>query len=412
MHSDLDRIMTEADLDALLVFGPASHNAAMVYFTGVRHISWGYLLKPRGRPAIHIHHPMEREESSATGLATRSLTEFDQHEILEAAGGDEIEVQSQLLQRIFKEYKIAGRVGVYGKYEIGPGLSILRKLDQALSQVEIVGEANDQSVLMAARLTKSDAEVERIRRMGKITTSVVGDVANFLTALDVRENVLVDREGQPVTIADVKHKINLWLAMRGAENPEGTIFSIGRDAGIPHSGGTDADPIPIGQPIIFDIFPCETGGGYYYDFTRTWSLGYATDEVQATYDDVLEVYQAVSNSILPNTPCAQYQVQTCNIFEAKGHPTVHSSPDTTVGYVHSLAHGLGLDVHEAPVFRSDKAKEDQVLPGMVFSLEPGLYYPERGLGVRIEDTIWMRPDGTLEILADYPKDLVLKLPRM
>jgi Xaa-Pro aminopeptidase len=228
----------------------------------------------------------------------------------------------------------------------------------------------------------------------------------------VRDDLLVDRDGQPVTIGDIKQKINLWLAMRGAENPIGTIFAIGHDAGIPHSAGTDADPIPIGKSIVFDLYPCEVGGGYFYDFTRTWSLGYATDELLSLYEDVVDVYQTVSSSILPNTPCSQYQDQTCDLFEAKGHPTIRSSPKTNEGYVHSLAHGLGLDVHEAPTFRSVESNKDLVTPGMVFTIEPGLYYPERGMGVRIEDTVYMRPDGQVEILVDFPKDLVLKLPRM
>ena len=49
-------------------------------------------------------------------------------------------------------------------------------------------------------------------------------------------------------------------------------------------------------------------------------------------------------------------------------------------------------------------------PGMVFTIEPGLYYPDRGMGVRIEDTVWMKPDGELETLVDFPKDLVIKIP--
>lgn len=412
MKSDLDQLMQDAGIDALLIFGPAHHNAALVYFTDVRHISWGYLLKQRGKPPVHIHHPMEREEAAATGLATRDHSDFDFHKIYEQYGGDEIKVQAELLKRIFIEYKVAGRVAVYGKYELGPGLSTLQHLDKAMPEVEIVGENNASSVLMKARLTKSDAELERIRRMGQITTSVVGDVANFLSALDVREGLLVDRSGQPVRVGDVKQKINLWLAMRGAENPKGTIFSIGREAGIPHSAGTDGNPIPVGQPIVFDIFPCEAGGGYFYDFTRTWSLGYATDEVQALYEDVLDVYQTVSASILPNTPCRQYQDQTCELFEAKGHPTVKSLPTTKEGYVHTLAHGLGLEIHESPLFRSVEANKDLVVPGNVFTIEPGLYYPERGMGVRIEDTVTMGSSGNLEVLVDYPKDLVLQLPRM
>jgi Xaa-Pro aminopeptidase len=48
---------------------------------------------------------------------------------------------------------------------------------------------------------------------------------------------------------------------------------------------------------------------------------------------------------------------------------------------------------------------------MVMTVEPGLYYPERMMGVRLEDTVWMRPDGQVELLADYPLDLVLKVAR-
>ena len=95
------------------------------------------------------------------------------------------------------------------------------------------------------------------------------------------EDMLIGRDGEPVTIGQVKGLINLWLAERGAENPEGTIFAIGRDAAVPHSSGNPSDILRLGQTIVFDIYPCEAGGGYFYDFTRTWCLGYAPDDVQA-----------------------------------------------------------------------------------------------------------------------------------
>jgi Xaa-Pro aminopeptidase len=66
---------------------------------------------------------------------------------------------------------------------------------------------------------------------------------------------------------------------------------------------------------------------------------------------------------------------------------------------------VGLHVHEKPF--SGAGVADRLLPGSIFTSEPGLYYPSRGLGVRIEDTYYVRPDGSFEILADYPKDLVL-----
>jgi Xaa-Pro aminopeptidase len=160
---------------------------------------------------------------------------------------------------------------------------------------------------------------------------------------------------------------------------------------------------------VFDIFPCQTGGGYFHDFTRTWCLGYAPDEVQEVYEDVLDVYETVYAAMVPNTPCRDYQVMACELFEGKGHPTVLNNPQTKEGYVHSLAHGVGLAVHEGPSFSHLESNIDQLLPGSVITHEPGLYYPEREIGVRIEDTVWVRPDGKLEVLAEYPKDLVLKM---
>jgi len=178
---------------------------------------------------------------------------------------------------------------------------------------------------------------------------------------------------------------------------------------VPHSAGADDDLIPIGKPIVFDIYPCEAGGGYFHDFTRTWCLGYAPDEVQQVYEDVLDVFETVYQALKPNTPCRDYQVMTCELFEEKGHPTVLNNPKTKEGYVHSLAHGVGLAVHEGPYFSHVESNKDQLLPGSVITHEPGLYYPDLELGVRIEDTVWVHPDGTLEILAEYSKDLVLKM---
>ena len=85
------------------------------------------------------------------------------------------------------------------------------------------------------------------------------------------------------------------------------------------------------------------------------------------------------------------------------------NPQTEDGYVHSLGHGLGLHVHERPAFSTSANLADRLLPGSVVTIEPGLYYPGRGLGVRLEDTVWVRPDGVIEVLAEYPLDLVLPL---
>jgi Xaa-Pro aminopeptidase len=410
MKTDIDHLMKEADLDALLVFGPAAHNAPMTYFTGLAHLSVGFLLRIRDGKAIHFHNPMEREEAATTGLETKDIyADYNFPALLEQANRDSNMAQALLLEKALAEYEVHGRIGIYGKIEFGHWLRTIDILRSRLPDVEILGEDMLRSVISQARVTKDDSEIERIRAMGRITTAVVGDVAGFLTSHTVKDGYLVNREGERLIIGDVKRKINLWLAMRGAENPKGSIFAVGRDAGIPHSTGTDSDPIPVGQTIVFDIYPCEAGGGYFYDFTRTWCLDHAPDDVLQIYEDVLEVYETVYSAIRPHKPCREYQIQTCELFEANGHPSVLSNPLTTDGYVHSLAHGIGLDVHEAPSFSTKF--EDALMPGSVITVEPGLYYPDRGLGVRIEDTAWMRPDGVLETLVEFPKDLVLKMQR-
>jgi Xaa-Pro aminopeptidase len=402
--------MEENELDALLVTGPAGHNAAMTYFTGLAHLTQGYLVKKRNEEPVLLHASMERDEAKRTDLKLKDLNEYNYTAILMEVGGDYLLAGAMLLERILKEFKVRGRVGLYGKVEFGPLYGALELLGEKLPNVEFVGEARSTSTLVRARTTKDEDEVERIRAVGRVTAAVVGDVAEFLTSHQVRDGVLVTPDGEALTVGEVKKRINLWLAIRGVENREDTIFAIGADAGVPHSVGTPSDRIEVGKTIIFDIFPSELGGGYCYDMTRTWCLGHASDEVQQIYDDVFDVYEKVSAALKVNGLCRDIQILTCKLFEEKGHPTIMSDPKTQEGYVHSLGHGVGLDIHEGPFFRHIESNQDMTPPGSVFTVEPGLYYPERGYGVRIEDTVWMRPDGKVEILADYPKDLVLKMP--
>jgi Xaa-Pro aminopeptidase len=301
-----------------------------------------------------------------------------------------------------------GRIAIFGNMDAGKSFTLFSGLQKALPNVQFVGELSE-SILLQAMATKDKEEVERMRRMGKVTTEVVGKVADYLTSHEVEDVVLLKPDGRPLTVGDVKSQIRLWLAERGAEAPEGVIFAIGRDAGVPHSSGTSSDLLRLGQTIVFDIFPCEAGGGYFYDFTRTWCLGFATDEVQAAYEDVYSVYQQILGELKVDTPCHDYQARTCELFEARGHPTLRSDPQTLEGYVHAIGHGLGLHVHELPRFGMAATENDRLTPGVVVTIEPGLYYPERGFGIRLEDTVWVRPDGGMEILADYPLDLVLPM---
>jgi Xaa-Pro aminopeptidase len=215
-----------------------------------------------------------------------------------------------------------------------------------------------------------------------------------------------------VTVGAVKQKIALWLAARGAEQAEGCIFAVGRDAGVPHSAGAPDDVLRLGKTIVFDIFPSEAGGGYSYDFTRTWSLGYASPEAQALYAEVRQAYDKVTSNLDLNANFKAYQKLVCDEFHRAGHATpMHDEGVLEHGYVHSLGHGIGLNIHERPWSRHTAADDNLLRAGVVMTIEPGLYYPEKGMGVRIEDTYWVRPDGAFERLAEYPYEFVLPMEK-
>jgi len=350
---------------------------------------------------------MERDEAAASGLKTIGYDQYKFMELIKQAKGNESKARAMLYKKIFTDLGLMkGRVMFYGKTDAGLAHELAKNTRKLIPGIEFIGDT-ERSVLPTAMLTKDADELERIRHMGAITTRVVGRTAEFLTSHKAKNGRLVKRNGKPLTIGEVKSNINLWLAEAGVENPEGTIFAIGRDAGIPHSTGNPTDELRLGKTIIFDIYPCESLGGYFYDFTRTWCLGYAPDDAQRLYDDVKHVYDTVVSELKVNAPGAGYQHRTCELFAARGHPTVEQDRQTVNGYNHSLGHGIGLNVHEKPFLGA--VSQDKIVKGSVFTIEPGLYYPEKGMGVRIEDSYCVTPEGRIECLAPYPFDLVLKV---
>ncbi len=407
MKQDLDALMESAGLDALLVSGPATHNPAMFYFTGNVHVDPGDLIKLRGQAPVLFCNPMEREQAASTGLQTKNLAEYRYNDLLNQVGGDPLKATALRYQKMFADLGLeSGRVAIYGLLDAAYSYEVFNMLQELMPEIEIVGEMRNP-VLKLARETKDEDEVEHTRKMGAATVEVVGKTAAYLQSHKAKDGVLVKENGQPLTIGDVKTKINEWAIAAGVENPHGVIFAIGRDAGVPHNLGEPDDVLALGKTIVYDIFLQEPGGGYHFDFTRTWCLGYAPEKEQKLYDDVREVFdRLMTEEMEANMPFAALQDRTCELFEEQGHPTIRQDQMIQAGYVHSIGHGLGLDVHELPFARPS----DAVLkPGVIVTIEPGLYYPDEGMGCRLEDTVFVHADGRMEVLAEYPLDLVLPI---
>jgi Xaa-Pro aminopeptidase len=244
--------------------------------------------------------------------------------------------------------------------------------------------------------------------VGAKTGKVMQMTRAWIGSHRAKGDTLVKTDGSPLTIGDVKHYIRVRLLEHGLVETDPTIFAQGADAGMPHSRGEAEHALKLGQTIVFDLFPKNPDNGYYHDMTRTWCLGYATDEVKTAYELVMHAFSQSLEALTVGQPTNTLQQLVCKIFEEHGHPTPLNSPGTSEGYVHSLGHGLGLDVHEDPPMPlwNDGYKFE---PGQVVTIEPGLYYPERGWGVRIEDTVYIDKNGHLVNITDCPYDLVIEI---
>jgi len=403
--------MEKQNIDALWITGGLQNNPDMVYFTGIQHVSQADLFKIRGRDPLLYHLAnIEREEAARSGFETHPY--FSDKPLKEYLQKNKADLSASIAARMKEamgEMGLAsGRVAISGMIDLSYGYTLIEQLKLILPDIEFVSFLQD-SLIAQTRMTKSSQEVEHIRKMGKITTEVVDRVRRFLQEQNIANGHLVFTDGSPITIKDIKSRIRLWLAELGADNPEDTIFAIGRDGSIPHSSGNPDDVVALGKPIVFDIFPCEAGGGYFYDFTRTWCLGHASDEVGLLHQQVLDVHHRIIDELQAGQPFKVFQERTCQLFAEYGHETVSEKSNITEGFTHSVGHGLGLSIHEKPFSGNTAAPDDLLIPGVVFTIEPGLYYPEKGMGVRIEDTIYLNENGQFEILADYPYDLIIPL---
>ncbi len=407
MKQDLDQLMKERGLDAALVSGAVHGNPAMYYMTNGAGLTKGFVLKKRGQEPVLLCWPMEREVAAESGLDVVNMNRYDFLSLLRETG-DQLTATVELYRRMFADLEVSGRVGFYGLADQGRSWALLNALDAQLESIEVHGDF-DVTLIDAARATKDEAEAERIRRIGRRTCEIIGRTVEFLQSHRVQDETLVQADGTPLTIGRVHEEIARFIAQERLEDPEGFIFSIGRDAGLPHSKGRPDDLVTLGRTIVFDIFPREAGGGYFADVTRTFCLGYAPPEIEKAYRDVYDCQAKLLAAYRVGEETRRYQQMACEFFEQRGHPTIAGDSKTEVGYVHTPGHGLGLAIHEEPRFQDVPSNTDVLQPGHVFTCEPGLYYPDQGFGMRIEDDVWIDPAGEVHNLTDFPKELVIEM---
>jgi len=374
MLTDLDRLMRERAIDAVVVPMHEAMHASFRWLARGAKITRGYAVKLLDRAPVLVTYPMERDEALATGLEVRLAHEFS------SKPEDYEELYANMLRDLGLRQSVDIRsIAIFGNVPFQLYYALAEGLERRGWRVH---RSHGEDLIQLARKRKETWELDAIRSVGERTEQVVDGVRALLREAE---------RGRAMTLGDLKAFVSQEIARLGMIEDHETILSQGRDAGVPHSRGDARAPLRMSVPLVLDIFPEDKTSGYFFDLTRTFCIGPIPEELARIHALVLEAFTRARDAMRPGTPAAAYQALVCEFFESRGFPTQRSHPKSFEGYVHGLGHGVGLDIHEKPSF--SLAQKDVIEEGDVLTIEPGLYFPDREIGVRIEDTFVVTADG-------------------
>lgn len=235
------------------------------------------------------------------------------------------------------------------------------------------------------RPVKTDDEVAAISNASRHTEDALRMAFGILADAAVKDGLLHGPEG-PLTSEFIRKRIHVYLLERDCI-AQHTIIAGGVQGCDPHNGGSG--PLRAGEPIIFDLFPKSTKTGYFADITRTVAKGPVSDTFRRLYDTVLEGQEIALTRVRAGVDGRDIHGEVERLFESRGYET-GAKNGRMQGFFHGTGHGFGLEIHEPP--RISKVSQTLVA-GHVVTVEPGLYYPDLGGGVRIEDNVVVTESG-------------------
>ena len=291
-----------------------------------------------------------------------------------------------ILKDVLEDMGIAGRIGA----DSDGYPWILGYQGPALSELTGAEVVRVSSFVEAQMEVKSPAELALIRESAKW-----GHLAHRLlqryTQVGATETEVSLRASQEATLALVDTLGPLYRARsmfsQGAE--AGYRGQIGRHAAIPHA---------LAMNVTFmtgDVLVTGAGAamwGYHSELERTMIIGPASDEQQRFFKHMKAVQEIAFEALRPGVKCSEVDKAVRRYYEAH---------DLMPYWKHHTGHGIGLRYHEGPFL--DSGDHTVLQPGMVLTVEPGLYVAGLG-GFRHSDTVVITEDG-LELITYYPRDL-------
>ena len=363
-------------LDGVVLFD----NYYILYFTGFAFIPTerpiAFAMNARGEKAMFV--PQLEVEHA------RSKTQFERVDHYVEYPFDPHPLQ--VLKATLADMGIAGRIGADND-----GYPwILGYRGPALSEMTGATVVRVNGLVEDMMMCKSAAEVALIRESVKW-----GHLAHRLlqryTRVGATETEVSLRASQEATLAMLDTLGPLYRAQSiygdGAE--AGYRGQIGRGAAIPHALANNVT-FQAGDVVV-------TGAGvpmwgYNSELERTMVIGRPSDEQRRMFEHMVKAQETAFEALRPGATCADVDRAVRRYYEAH---------DLMPYWRHHTGHGIGLRYHEGPFL--DLGDSTVLRPGMILSVEPGLYAPQLG-GFRHSDTVLITADG-LEILTYYPRDL-------
>lgn len=248
--------------------------------------------------------------------------------------------------------------------------------DQLAERLREVSLTPLDGLVEQLRVIKDKEEIEATRRAGQLARR----------AFEVVRAGLTPDQTELQIAAELEHQARRFGA-KGLSFPP--IVAVGPRGALPHANPGSSR---IGDAPFTLIDWGANEGLYVSDLTRMVLTGKVTGKFEKLYNLVLKAQLAGIAAIKPGARCCDVDAAARRVIEKGGYGKQ---------FGHGLGHGTGLEIHEAP--RLAKGREDELRPGMIVTVEPGVYLPGWG-GIRIEDDILVTRDGH-EVLTDVPKEL-------
>jgi len=314
----------------------------------------------------------------ADGLAARPWEDLGNDELI-AAGKTSREREPELVLRACREAGI--------ERALVPAAFPLAVADHLRANgIEL---EPDPELFDARRRSKTEAELAGIRRAVHASERALARIRELLGS------------GEPQTSEELRTEVLRVFTDEGIGSPDPPIVSHGAQTAIGHEPG-HGEILP-GEPVVCDLYPQDPESGCYSDTTRTFCVGEPPAELVEYWELCREALDRVIAEVRPGANGRDLHRLAAEVFEEAGHPTQLTKEPGAVldrGFFHSLGHGVGLEVHEAPSL--GRTGEDLVA-GDVIAIEPGCYRPGFG-GCRLEDLVLVTADGA-ERLTTFPYEL-------